>query len=158
MHAIVRANALKSMVGSLVPNVGMTWLALRSAPLVTLAGPTPNLLSVLLPGVFMSAFATTLLTFSAITAARKRGQVSPALPAAAPWLGQAVLVGLGSSMLFVGPTAAILVALGGTLAAAQASRPALVLVVALAGMVVALLASLVAARRAMGTRVAKARA
>ena len=150
MHTLVRANALKSTLSSLVPNVGMTWLALRSAPLVALAGPTPNLLSVLLPAVGMSAFVTTLLTFSALTAARKRGQLRPALPATAPWLLPAVLVGLGLGGLFTGLAVALVLGLRAPLAAAQPSRLAVVLGVAAIGMVVALLASLLAARRVMG--------
>lgn len=154
MNAIIRANALKSMVGSLVPNVGMTWLALRNAPLVMLVGPTPNLLSVVLPAVVMSALVTTLLTFSAIVAARKRGQLSPALPAAAPWLPKAVLVGFGISGLAAVPVATLLWGLQAPLATAQASRLTLVLMASAIGMVVALLAALLAARRAVGLRAA----
>lgn len=150
MDTLIRTNALKSTLGSLVPNAGMTWLTLRSAPLVTLIGPMPNLLSVMLPAVFMTALVTTLLTFSAITAARKHGQLSPALPAETPWFAKAAGVGLGIGGLFAGLVALLLCGLKAALATAHASRLVLVLLAGAIGMVVALLAALLAGRRALG--------
>ena len=148
MNAVIRANALKSTAGSLVPNVGLTWLALRSTPLVALTGPAPNLLTVLLPAMGMTALATTLLTFSAIAAARRGGQLSPPLPPAISWWPAAGLASLGLGGLAAGLAAALGLGLRPLLAGVQATRTTLVLATAALGLVVALVTALLAARRA----------
>ena len=144
MHPIIRANALKSTVGSLIPNAGPTWWALRSDPVVYLTGPEPNLLSVLLPAVFMSALVTTLLTYAALTGARKRGQLLPPLPETSRWIPAALLTSLVTSLVFVLPLAAGIGSLSLALAEVKVSRMAMIAGAMGLGAVAALLAALVA--------------
>lgn len=148
MNTLIRAHTLKSMAGSLVPNVGLTWLALRHSPQVPLMGPAPNLLTVLLPAAAMTALITVVLTYATIVAARKRGELQPPLAANATWLLPAGLLGLGLAALAAAVVAAGAWGLREPLATAQADRLMLVLAAATMGLLVALLAALLATRQA----------
>ncbi len=148
MKQFTRDNALKSTIGNLVANTVIPGALLLGSPLVNLKGPTPNLLSVLVPGVFMSALVTTLVTFGVLTAQRKAGRLAPALPAGTPWLAQALLAGVGIGLLFAGPALGLLLALQATLPHAQLPRLAVVALAAVVGAATGYFSSLVAVRRA----------
>lgn len=148
MKQFIRANALKSTIGNLVANTVIPGALLLGSPLVNLKGPTPNLLSVLVPGVFMSALVTTIITFGVMTAQRKAGVLAPALPPATRWFAGALGEGVSIGLLFAVP--ALLVVLSVQLAAAnvQLGRGVTVGVSAVVGAAVGLFSSLVASRRA----------
>ncbi|HEX8506537.1 MAG TPA: hypothetical protein VF630_14315 [Hymenobacter sp.] len=148
MQNFIRANALKATAANLVVNAAIPALLLRSEPFVNLKGATPNLLSVLLPAVFMSALVTTLITFGTMTAARKRGRLAPALPPGASWLPRALLEGVGIGLLFAVPVLAVVLGVQAQSANGPISTGTMVVASAVLGAAVGLGSSVVAAKRA----------
>ncbi|HEX8330517.1 MAG TPA: hypothetical protein VF629_23505 [Hymenobacter sp.] len=148
MQHFIRDNARKSTFGNLVVNTVVPYALLLGSPLVNLKGATPNLVSVLVPGVFMSALMTTIITFGVMTAQRKAGTLAPALPAGTPWFPKALLTGIGIGLLFAVPVLAILLGLQASSENTQLARGLVVGISTVVGGVTGLLSSLVAAKRA----------
>ncbi|MFD1470060.1 hypothetical protein ACFQ48_17660 [Hymenobacter caeli] len=148
MKQFIRANALKSTIGNLVANTVIPGALLLGSPLVNLKGPTPNLLSVLVPGVFMSALITTLVTFGVMTAQRKAGLLLPPLPPATRWFARALGEGVGIGLLFAVPALISILAVQFSAENAQLSRGLVVGIAAVVGAAVGFFSSLVASRRA----------
>ncbi len=148
MKQFIRANALKSTIGNLVANTVIPGALLLGSPLVNLKGPTPNLLSVLVPGVFMSALITTLVTFGVMTAQRKAGLLFPPLPPATRWFARALGEGVGIGLLFAVPALAVLLAVQAAADNTQFARGLVIGIAAVVGAATGLLSSLVASRRA----------
>ena len=148
MRKFLLDNALKSTVGNVVVNTIIPFLLLLSAPFVNLKGPTPNLLSVLVPGVFVSGLMTTIVTFGVMTAQRKAGVLASALPAGTRWFPKALLNGIGIGLLFAVPVLLLILALQATRANVELSKTLVIGVSTLVGGLTGLLSSLVASKRA----------
>ena len=148
MHHFIRDNARKSTIGNLVANTVIPFALLLGSPLVNLKGPTPNLVSVLVPGVFMSALVTTVVTFGVMTAQRKAGVLAPALPPATPWFPKSLLTGVGIGLLFAVPVLAVLLAWQAAADNTQFAKGVVVGISAVVGALTGLFSSLVATGRA----------
>lgn len=148
MHHFIRDNARKSTIGNLVVNTVIPFALLLGSPLVNLKGPTPNLVSVLVPGVFMSALMTTIITFGVMTSQRKAGALAPALPANTRWFPKALLTGVGIGLLFAVPVLAVLLAVQASSENTQFARGLVVGISTVVGGTTGLLSSLVATKRA----------
>ena len=148
MQNFLRDNARKSTIGNLVANTVIPFALLLSSPLVNLKGPTPNLVSVLVPGVFMSALVTTVVTFGVMTAQRKAGALAPALPAGISWFPRSLLTGVGIGLLFAVPVLAGLLAWQASSENMQFARGTVVGLSAVVGAATGLFSSLVATKYA----------
>ncbi len=100
MKAFIKDNAIKSTLTNLVINTVFPVLILLSNSVVNVKGPTPNLISVLIPGVFMSALMTTIITYGVMSSRRKKRQLEPTLDATVNWVPTAFLNGIGIGLLF----------------------------------------------------------
>ncbi|HEX8424778.1 hypothetical protein [Hymenobacter sp.] len=148
MSKFIFDNALKSTFGNVVVNTVIPFLLLLSAPFVNLEGPTPNLVSVLVPGVFMSALVTTIITFGVMTAQRKAGTLAPALPADTRWFPKALVTGIGIGLLFALPVLVIILVLQGTRENVELPKLTVIAASTVVGGLTGLLSSIVASKRA----------
>jgi hypothetical protein len=148
MKNLIRENARKSIIGNVVVNTVIPFALLLSDPLVNLKGATPNLLSVLVPGVFMSALMTTIITFGVMAAQRKAGLLAPALPADTRWFPKALAEGIGIGLLFAVPALLIILGLQATQDNAEIPKLTVIGISAAVGALTGLLSSLVASKRA----------
>lgn len=140
MQQFMRRNSRTATLANLVINAVVPFLILLPATTVSVKGGAPNLFSVLLPSVFISALATTLVTFATL----------PGRAAGAGWLPAALRSGLGIGLLLAGP---VLLALG-LLRLLAPGNPLLAKELAIGlsavvGAAAAYLASRLAVRRAM---------
>lgn len=149
MKEFIKGNAIKSTIGNLVINTLVPFVLLLSNSTVNVKGLTPNLISVLVPGVFMSALVTTLITYGVMTSQRKQGQLAPPLDASTGWFPTAFLNGIGIGLLFAIPTLLLVIAVQSTLANEPIPKLPVIVVSAVIGMLTGLFSSFVAANRAI---------
>lgn len=148
MKEFIKSNAIKSVVANLFINTLIPYLILLSDAVVNVKGAAPNLISVLVPGVFMPAFITTLITFGVMTSKRKSGQLLPVLIAPVNWLPTALLTGVGIGLLFTVPALLLILLVQSLLGDGQIPKLTVILVSAIIGALTGLLASFIAVNRA----------
>ena len=148
MNAFTRDNAIKSTIANLIIGAVIPYLILLSDSIVHIKGATPNILSVLLPGVFMAALMTTLITYGVMTSQRKSGRLTPALTPSTGWFPTALLNGIAIGLLFALP--ALLVIKGIEVLATDEPLPKLsvILLSSLISALTGFLSSFVAVKRA----------
>ncbi|GAB3224681.1 hypothetical protein [Spirosoma arcticum] len=149
MKAFLKDNAIKSTIGNLVINTLFPFLILLSDSVVNVKGPRPNLISILVPGVFMSALMTTIITYGVMTSQRKKGQLTPSLSAATGWFPTALLNGIGIGLLFAVPTLLLIMAVQSMMENQPIPKLTVIIVSAIIGALTGLFSSLVAANRAI---------
>ncbi len=149
MKAFVKDNALKSTVANLIINTVFPYLILLSNSIVNVKGSTPNLLSILVPGVFMSALMTTLITYGVMTSQRKSGQLAPALSASTGWFSTAFLNGIGIGLLFAVPTLLVILAAQSVMENESIPKLMVIMVSAVVGALTGLFSSFMAVNRAV---------
>ncbi len=149
MKAFIKDNAIKSTVANVVINAIIPYVILLSDSVVNVKGPTPNLLSILVPGVFMSGLMTTLITYGVMTGQRKSGRLEPALDATTGWLPTALLNGIGIGLLFALPALLLILAVQSMMNTGQISKVPVIMLSAVVGALTGLLSSFVAVNRAV---------
>ena len=149
MKAFLKDNAIKSTIANLIINTLFPYLILLSDSVVNVKGPTPNLLSVLVPGIFMSALMTTLITYGTMTSQRKSGQLTPTLDATTGWFATALLNGIGIGLLFAIPSLLLIIAVQSVLENEPIPKLTVIILSAIIGMLTGLFSSFVAANRAV---------
>ena len=149
MKAFIKDNALKSTIGNLIANTVIPYLILLSDSVVNVKGATPNLVSVLVPGVFMSALLTTLITYGVMTSQRKRGQLAPSLAASTGWFPTALLNGIGIGLVFAIPSLLLIMAMQSVMDNGQIPKLTAVGLAAVVGALTGFLSSFVAVNRAV---------
>ncbi len=149
MKEFTKDNAIKSTIGNLVINALMPFLLLLSDPVVNVKGATPNLISVLVPGVFMSALVTTIITYGVMTSQRKRGELAPALDTSVGWFPTALFNGIGIGLLFAIPALLLLMAVQSVMGEGQLPKAPMIAVSSIIGALTGLFSSLVAVNRAV---------
>jgi hypothetical protein len=149
MKAFLKDNAIKSTIGNLVINTLFPVLILLSDSVVNVKGPTPNLTSILVPGIFMSALMTTIITYGVMTSQRKRGQLAPSLSAATGWFPTALLNGIGIGLLFALPSLLLIIGLQSVMENELIPKLTVIVLSAVIGALTGLFSSLVAANRAV---------
>ncbi len=149
MKEFTKDNAIKSTIGNLVVNALIPFLLLFSDPVVNVKGATPNLISVLVPGVFMSALLTTIITYGVMTSQRKRGQLAPALDTSAGWFPAALLNGIGIGLIFAIPALLLLLVVQSMTGDGQLPRLTVLIVSSSSGALTGLFSSLMAVNRAI---------
>lgn len=149
MKAFIKDNALKSTIANGIINTIIPFLVLLADQVVNVKGATPNLVSVLVPGVFMSALMTTLITFGVMTSKRKSGRLEPTLAPSTSWLSTALLNGIAIGLLFALP--ALLLIKGVEIVIANEPLPKVPVIVAsaLIGAITGFCSSFVAVQRAI---------
>ena len=155
MKAFIKDNAIKSTVANLVINAVIPFLILLSDSSVNVKGATPNLISILVPGIFMSALVTTLITYGVMTSQRKNGQLTPALHTSVGWLPKALLNGVGIGLLFALPALLLIMVVQSTMDNALIPKLTVIVLSAIIGSLTGLFSSFVAVNRAvkLGSRV-----
>ena len=140
MHDFRRRNARTAALANLAINAVIPFFILLPVAAVNAKGGAPNLYTLLLPAVFISALATTIATFATL----------PGRPAGRGWLPAAVLNGVGIGLLFAGPVLSGLL-LAQTFIAGKLliAKPVALALSAATGALVGYLASFVALRRAL---------
>lgn len=156
MKAFLKDNAIKSIIGNLIINTLFPYLILLSDSVVNVKGPTPNLISVLVPGVFMSALVTTLITYGVMTSQRKSGRLAPSLSASTGWFPTALLNGIGIGLLFAIALLLLILAVQSVMENEPIPKRTVIIVSAIVGALTGLFSSLLAANRAvrLGSRLA----
>ena len=149
MKTFIKDNAIKSTIGNLVINTLFPFLILLSNSFVNVKGPTPNLISILVPGVFMSALMTTIITYGVMTNQRKKGQLAPALDAATGWFPTALLNGIGIGLLFAIPVLLLIMAVQSVMENRPIPKLNVIILSAIIGTLTGLFSSFVAANRAV---------
>lgn len=149
MKAFIKDNAIKSTIANLVVNTVFPFLILLSDSFVNVKEPTPNLISILVPGVFMSALMTTIITYGVMTSQRKKGQLAPALNAATGWFPSALLNGIGIGLLFAVPTLLLIMAVQSVMKNEPIPKLNVIILSAIIGALTGLFSSFVAANRAV---------
>ncbi len=131
-------NARTAALANLVINAVIPFFILLPATAVSVKGAAPNLLTLLLPTVFISALATTIVTFATLPGRAQRG-----------WVPAAILNGVGIGLLFAGPVAAAALLIQALVPGQPTlGKPVALALSALLGAAVGALSSLVAVRRA----------
>ncbi|GAB2533753.1 hypothetical protein [Spirosoma aerophilum] len=149
MKAFIKDNALKSTLANLIIGAVIPSLVLRSHSVVHIQGSTPNLLSVLLPGVFMAAFMTTIITFGVMTSQRKTGKLTPGLRPSTGWILVALLNGIVIGLLFALPALLIIKIVERVVADTSLPKLSVILLSALISALTGFLSSFVAVKRAV---------
>lgn len=149
MKAFIKDNAIKSVIGNLVINTLMPVLILLSDSFVNVKGPTPNLVSVLVPGMFMSALMTTIITYGTMTSQRKSGQLVPALSASVRWFPRCLPTAIGIGLLFAAITLVLILAVQLVVENQPIPKLTVIILSALLGAAVGYFSSLVAVNRAV---------
>jgi hypothetical protein len=140
MQDFRRRNARTATLANLAINAVIPFFILLPVAGVKVQGEAPNLLTLLLPAVFISALATTIATFATL----------PSRPVGAGWLPAALLNGVGIGLLFAVPVLAGLLLVQGLLpSGAVIGKPVALLLSALTGALVGYLSSFVALKRAL---------
>jgi hypothetical protein len=140
MQAFRKRNARTATLANLGINAVIPFFILLPVSAVNVKGGAPNLLTLLLPAVFISALATTIATFATL----------PGRPAGRPWLPAAVLNGVGIGLLFAVPVLAGLLPVQAMAADKMTiAKPVALLLSAVTGAAIGCLASFVALRRAL---------
>lgn len=138
MQAFRKRNARTASLANLVINAVIPFFILLPATAVNVKGAAPNLLTLLLPTVFISALATTIVTFGTLPGRAGRG-----------WVPAAILNGVGVALLFAVPVAAGLFLIQALVPGQPVlGKPVALAMSALLGAAVGALSSLVALRRA----------
>jgi hypothetical protein len=133
-------NARTATLANLVINAVIPFVILLPVSAINVKGGAPNLFTLLLPAVFISALATTIATFATL----------PGRPTSKSWLPTAVLNGVGIGLLFAVPVlAALLVVQSLTAGNPSIVKGTALVLSAATGSLVGFLASFVALRRAL---------
>lgn len=139
MQQFIRRNALLATGLNLVINAVIPAAIMWNDAAVNGLDAAPNLFTLLLPAVGISALATTIATFATI----------PGRPASRSWLPAAVLNGVVISLLFAAPVAvALLAARAAGLGHFVLVKPTALALSSLVGGATGALSSFVAVRRA----------
>ncbi|QDA62361.1 hypothetical protein [Hymenobacter jejuensis] len=140
MQAFRKRNARTATLANLVINAVIPFFILLPVSAINVKGGAPNLLTLLLPAVFISALATTIATFATL----------PGRPSGLGWLPAAVLNGVGIGLLFAVPVLVALLVMQFLISDNHLiSKPIALLMSAITGAGVGYLASFVALRRAL---------
>ncbi len=149
MKAFLKDNAIKSIIANLIINTLFPYLILLSDSVVNVKGATPNLISILVPGIFMSALMTTIITYGVMTSQRKSGQLAPSLSAATGWFSTALLTGIGIGLLFAVPSLLLIMAVQSVMENVPIPKLTVIGLSAIIGALTGLFSSFVAANRAV---------
>lgn len=149
MKAFIIDNARKSTIANLIINTIVPFLVLLGDPFVNVKGTTPNLVSVLVPDVFMSALMTTLITFGVMTSQRKSGRLAPALTHSTDWFPKALLNGMAIGLLFALPAFLLIKVVEIVVANEPLPKVLVIIISALVGALTGFFSSFVAVKRAI---------
>lgn len=139
MQQFIRRNALLATGLNIVINAVIPAAIMWNDTAVHGLDAAPNLFTLLLPAVGISAFATTIATFATV----------PGRPVGQHWLPTAMLNGLGIALLFAVPVAvALLLTQSAGLGHFLLTKSTALVLSSLVGGIVGALASFVAVRRA----------
>lgn len=140
MQVFRKRNARTAALANLAINAVIPFFILLPVSAVNVKGGAPNLFTLLLPAVFISALATTIATFATL----------PGRAAGRSWLPAAVGHGAGIGLLFAGPVlAGLLLAQAFIAGKPLIAKPVALALSAATGALVGYLASFVALRRAL---------
>lgn len=99
MDKFIKSNALISLVANLVINSVIPFFILRNDTVIYLKQGSPILLETILPAVFISAFATCLITFFLMTKKRKSGEINLPIMPNTQWFPKAIFEGIVISLV-----------------------------------------------------------
>ena len=148
MHQFTQRNAISATLFNLVINVVAPFIIFYKYDFINLKGESPTLMSMLLPTVLISVFATTLVTFITMTKQRMAHKLEPALDAQTSWLPTALLTALGLGITFAALGFGLLWLLQSAMANVQIPKVTALFLSGIVGAVVAFTASFIAVNRA----------
>lgn len=148
MKKFTQRNAITATLFNLIISTVAPFLIFYKDEFFNLKGEDPTVVSLLLPTVLISVFATTLVTFVTTTKQCMARKLQPALDARTSWLPTALLTSIGLGLTFTGLCFGLLWLLQSSLANVQFPKLPALLVSGGVGALVALIASFIAVNRA----------
>ncbi|MDB5242189.1 MAG: hypothetical protein JWP57_2814 [Spirosoma sp.] len=148
MDQFTQRNAITATLFNLVINTVAPFLIFSEEEFINLKGESPTVVSLLMPTVMISVFATTLATFITMTKQRMAHKLEPTLEAHTSWLPTAVLTSIGLGMAFAGLGFGLLWVLQSSMANAQIPKLWAILLSGIVGAFAAFIASFIAVKRA----------
>jgi hypothetical protein len=148
MKEFTQRNAITATLFNLIINTVAPFIIFYKYEFINLKGETPTLVSMLMPTVLISVFATTLATFVTMTKQRMANKLEPTLDNHTSWLPTALLTSIGLGLAFSGLCFGLLWLLQSTMANVQLPKLPALLVSGVVGAFVAFIASFIAVNRA----------
>ena len=148
MNQFTKRNAITATLFNLIINTVAPFVIFHKHEFINLKGENPTLVSLLMPTVLISVFATTLATFVTMTKQRMAHKLEPALDIHTAWLPTALLTSIGLGLAFAGLSFGLLWLLQSSMANVQIPKLPALLTSGVVGAFVAFIASFVAVNRA----------
>lgn len=148
MKEFTQRNALTATLFNLIINTVAPFIIFYQYEFINLKGDNPTVVSMLMPTVLISVFATTLATFVTMTKQRMAHKLEPALNTKTTWLPTALLTSMGLGLAFAGVSFGLLWLLQSSMANVQLPKLPALLVSGVVGALVAFIASFIAVNRA----------
>lgn len=148
MKEFTQRNAIIATLFNLIINTAAPFIIFYKDEFINLKGENPTVVSMLMPTVLISVFATTLATFVTMTRQRMAHKLEPTLDSHTPWLPTALLTSVGLGVAFAGLCFGLLWLLQSSMANVQLPKLPALLVSGVVGAFVAFIASFIAVNRA----------
>ena len=148
MKAFTQRNAITAILFNLIINTVAPFIIFYRDEFINLKGESPTVVSLLMPTVLISVFATTLATFITMTKQRMAHKLEPALDRHTSWWPTALLTSVGLGLVFAGLGFGLLWLVQSAMANVQIPKLPALLLSGVVGAFVAFIASFVAVNRA----------
>lgn len=148
MNQFTQRNAIMATLFNLIISTIAPSIIFYKHEFINLKGENPTVVSMLMPTVLISVFATTLVTFITITKQRMAHKLEPALDTHTTWIPTAILTSIGLGIVFAGLSFGLLWLLQSSMANVQLPKLPALLLSGVVGAFVAFLASFIAVNRA----------
>ncbi|GAB2606276.1 hypothetical protein [Spirosoma areae] len=148
MNQFTQRNAITATVFNLIINTVAPFIIFYKYEFINLKGESPTVVSMLIPTVLISVFATTLVTFVTMTKQRMAHKLEPPLDTHTTWLPTALLTSIGLGLAFAGLSFGLLWLLQSSMANVQLPKLSALLLSGVVGAFVAFIASFIAVNRA----------
>lgn len=148
MKEFTQRNAIMATVLNLIINTVAPFIILYNNAFVNLKGESPTLVSMLVPTVMISVFATTLATFMTMSKQRMAHKLEPSLDIHTRWLPTALLTSIGLGLAFTGLCVGLLWLLQLSMPNIQIPKLQALLISGVVGAFVAFITSFIAVNRA----------
>lgn len=148
MNQFTQRNAITATLFNLIINTVAPFIIFYKDEFINLRGESPTVVSLLMPTVLISVFATTLATFITMTKQRMAHKLEPPLDTHTTWLPTALLTSLGLGLAFAGLGFGLLWLLQSSLENVRLTKVPALLLSGVVGALVAFIASFIAVNRA----------
>ena len=148
MNQFTQRNAITATLFNLLISTIAPFFIFYKDEFINLKGENPTVVSMLLPTVLISVFATTFVTFVTMTKQRMARKLTPALDTHTSWLPTALLTSIGLGLAFAGLGFGLLWLIQSAMANVRLPKLPALLLSGVVGGFVAFVASFIAVNRA----------